>query len=49
VATWDSLATVTLVSVIEQEFGVTISHDEYKYIVSFALVNECLKGKTVNA
>lgn len=49
VATWDSLATVTLVSLIEEEFGVTISPDEYEYIVSFDLARECLKSKTVNA
>ncbi len=39
VATWDSLATVTLISVIEEEFGVTIAPEEYEYIVSFDLVN----------
>lgn len=49
VATWDSLATVTLVSLIEEEFGVTISPDEYEYLVSFDLARECLKSKTVNA
>lgn len=49
VATWDSLATVTLVSVIEEEFGVTISPDEYEYLVSFDLARECLKSKSVNA
>ena len=49
VATWDSLATVTLVSVIEEEFGVTIAPEEYEYIVSFELVNQCLQSKTINA
>jgi len=49
IATWDSLATVTLVSVIEEEFGVTIGPEEYEYIVSFDLVNQCLQSKTVNA
>jgi len=49
VATWDSLATVTLISVIEEEFGVTIAPEEYEYIVSFDLVNQCLQSKTVNA
>ena len=49
VATWDSLATVTLVSIIEEEFGVTIAPDEYTYIVSFDLVNECLRNKSINA
>lgn len=49
VATWDSLATVTLVSLIEEEFGVTIAPEEYEYIVSFELVNACLQSKTINA
>ncbi len=49
VAAWDSLATVTLVSVVEEEFGVTISAEEYESFVSFALVRECLEGKTAHA
>jgi len=49
IATWDSLATVTLVSLIEEEFGVTIAPDEYEYLVSFDLAREWLKSKTVNA
>lgn len=49
VATWDSLATVTLVSVIEEEFGVTIAPEEYEYMLSFDLVSQCLESKTVNA
>ena len=49
VATWDSLATVTLVSVIEEEFGLTMTPAEYEYLVSFELVRECLEGKTANA
>lgn len=49
IATWDSLATVTLVSVIEEEFGITIAPEEYEYMISFDLVSECLESKTVNA
>jgi len=49
VATWDSLATVTLVSLIEEEFAITIGPEEFEYIVSFDLVNQWLKNKTVNA
>jgi acyl carrier protein len=48
VAAWDSLATVTLVSVIEEEFGVSIAAEEYEQVASFALVRECLEGKTAN-
>jgi acyl carrier protein len=49
VATWDSLAVVTLVAVIEEEFGVTIAPEEYEYVVSFESVRECLEGKAVDA
>lgn len=49
VATWDSLATVTLVSVVEEEFGVAILPEDYDYMISFQLVSECLKDKITNA
>jgi acyl carrier protein len=49
VATWDSLAIVTLVSLIEEEFGVVIAPEEYSLFISFELVNECLQSKAVNA
>lgn len=48
VATWDSLATVTLVSVVEEEFGISILPEDYDYMVSFQLVSECLKDKIIN-
>lgn len=49
VASWDSLSTVTLVSVVEEEFAVTIEPEDYDYMASFQLVRECLKDKIVNA
>lgn len=49
VATWDSLATVTLVAVIEEEFGITIVPEEYEYMASFDLAGQCLESKVVNA
>jgi len=49
VAAWDSLATVTLVSVVEEEFGVAITPEDYDYMVSFELVRECLKDKNIDA
>jgi acyl carrier protein len=49
IATWDSLATVTLVSVIEEEFAVTIMPEEFENFVSFELIRECLKDKAANA
>ncbi len=49
VASWDSLATVTLVSIIEEEFGMVITPEDYEYMVSFELVRECLRDKTIDA
>jgi len=48
VANWDSLATVTLISVIEEEFDVSIPREDFEYMISFDLVLECLKRRTVN-
>jgi len=48
VAIWDSLVTVTLVSVVEEEFGISILPEDYDYMVSFQLVSECLKDKIIN-
>ncbi|HSS20762.1 MAG TPA: acyl carrier protein [Pyrinomonadaceae bacterium] len=48
-ATWDSLATVTLVSVIEEEFGISIAPEEYEYMISFDLIRQSLESKAVNA
>jgi acyl carrier protein len=45
VASWDSLAAVTLVAVIEDEFGVSIAPEEYEKITSFASTREFLQGK----
>jgi acyl carrier protein len=35
VATWDSMATVTLVSLVEEEFQVSIAPDEFENLTSF--------------
>ena len=48
VANWDSLATVTLVSVIEEEFSVAIPPEDFEYMISFELVLDCLKRRTGN-
>ncbi len=37
-AEWDSMATVTLVSVIEEEFGVTLTLEELTELTSFPAV-----------
>jgi acyl carrier protein len=48
VAAWDSLATMTLVSVIEEEFGVAVSPEDYESVASFELVKAYIAGKTDN-
>jgi acyl carrier protein len=48
VATWDSLATVTLISVIEEEFEISLPPDDLEYLVSFDLTADCLKRRTRN-
>ena len=48
VANWDSLATVTLVSVVEEEFGVSIPPEEFEYMISFDLVLDFVKRRSAN-
>jgi acyl carrier protein len=38
VSAWDSIASVTLVSLIEEEFGLQIALDELEELTSFELV-----------
>lgn len=45
VANWDSLATVTLIAIIEEEFGVSVEPETFEYMVSYPLVLEYLKEK----
>ena len=35
VAAWDSVANVTLLAVVEEEFGVTIDVDDLEHLTSF--------------
>jgi acyl carrier protein len=48
VATWDSLATVTLISLIEEEFKISLPPEDFEYLVSFDLTADCLKRRTGN-
>lgn len=43
-ANWDSLAMVTLVSLVEEEFDVHFSIDEYQLAASYALLLDHLKS-----
>jgi acyl carrier protein len=43
VGTWDSLATITLVTVIEEEFDLQIPPDDLEQLVSFELILDYLQ------
>jgi acyl carrier protein len=45
VAGWDSLATVTLISVLEEEFAVQMSPDDLPGLASFELVLDYLRSQ----
>jgi acyl carrier protein len=50
-ASWDSLAGITLIALIEEEFSVSIPPDDVPDLVSFELVLDYLKtltGKAAN-
>jgi acyl carrier protein len=42
-ASWDSLAGITLISVIEEEFGISISPDDVVDLVSFEMILDYLR------
>jgi acyl carrier protein len=42
---WDSLATVTLISLIEKEFGVHVGSDDLDHLVSFESILAYLEQK----
>ena len=43
---WDSVATITLVTVIEEEFGVQFELDRLERLVSFPAILDCLTDLT---
>jgi acyl carrier protein len=45
-AKWDSVAQVTLLSSIAEEFGLDFDLDDYEDLVSHALIVDYLKSKT---
>ncbi len=45
VGSWDSLATVTLMGVLEEEFGVQVSPDDLPQLASFDLTLDYVKEK----
>jgi acyl carrier protein len=45
VATWDSIAAITLINLIEEEFGIEMDFDDVADLTSFSRIAEYLKGK----
>lgn len=43
VGAWDSLASVTLLTVIEEEFGIQIDPEDLEHLVSFPLILDYLQ------
>ena len=43
VAAWDSLAAITLISVIEEEFSVSIAPENFEHLTSFEAINQYLQ------
>lgn len=44
-ADWDSLASVTLIAVVEEQFGIAIEPDDMEQLVSFELVQSLIEDK----
>lgn len=42
---WDSLASITLVSVIEEEFAIQIDPEDIEHLVSYEMVLDYLQNK----
>ena len=47
-ASWDSLAGITLISLIEEEFAITVSPDDAPDLVSFELTLDFLRRPQPN-
>jgi acyl carrier protein len=45
VGAWDSLATVNLLSVIEEEFQIRVAPEDFESFVAFELILDYLQGK----
>ena len=49
VSEWDSVAAISLIVVLEEEFGTEISPDEIENLISFELVQNYLESKNAIA
>jgi hypothetical protein len=43
-ASWDSMATVTLVALVEEEFGIRMAPDDYVFASSYPLLLDYVRG-----
>ena len=48
-AAWDSVAHITLLSAISEEFGTEFSSQDFEELTSFLLIVRCLEGRQGNA
>ena len=46
VADWDSLATITLVSLLEEEFAIKVDPGDIEHLTSYELILDHLRGAT---
>lgn len=44
VATWDSLAGITLVGVLEEEFSISVAPEDLEQLISFELILDYLRS-----
>ena len=45
IGSWDSVSTVTLISVVEEEFGVRVAPEEFEDLTSFALLLDYVESR----
>jgi len=45
-AGWDSLATINILALVEEEFGIKVPDDDLENFVSFELIADYLQSKT---
>jgi acyl carrier protein len=49
IAAWDSIAQVTLLSLVREEFGIDVDFEEFEESTSFAAMLALVNAKTTNA
>ncbi len=45
VGEWDSMASVTLIAVVQEEFGIEVAPDDYEKFVSFETILDYLENE----